>query len=282
MKKERYDLVFGFGATCGCSLTLRRAGLQLLSFPGDWTAPVWHDETHPRLQHDLRQRVDYFCGDKEVFFRPEDFRFRAPHPWNGKDVYYNERTLYVFNHDFPQGGDFAAELPGVVAKYRRRYERLTELIRGSKRVLVVRMDIPSGDRPKATLDDCRYARGRLRETYPGVEFDFALVSYDPGRPYERLTEERTEDGIYHYGFDFANPKPGADPYQPDLGKTGRLFAERFEVREYRTKAEIAAHRLAVRRKKWAKVGATGPFGYFWKKLLAVLTGGKLSPKAKEK
>ena len=71
MKKERYDLVFGFGATCGCSLTLRRAGLQLLSFPGDWTAPVWHDETHPRLQHDLRQRVDYFCGDKEVFFRPD-------------------------------------------------------------------------------------------------------------------------------------------------------------------------------------------------------------------
>ena len=270
MEKENYDLAFGFGATCGCSQTLRRAGLQYLSVPGDWTGIVWSDATHPRLEHDLRLRADVFCQGPGEMFSSADLHFRGAHPENGKDVYYNERLRYVFNHDFPGGGDLTVELPKVVAKYERRYRRLTDLIRRSGRVLVVRMDIPSDDRPKTSLDDCRYARQKLREMFPSTTFDFVLLSFEKGRSYENLVDETTEDGIRHFAFDYAATAPGADPYQPDLAKSSRLFVERFSVSDYRTPEEIAAHRLANRRKKWAKVGATGPIGYFLRKNLPFL------------
>ena len=268
MNKRHYDLAFGFGAVCGCSLTLRRAGLQYLSFPGDWTAPVWFDETHPRIEHDLRKRADLFCNGLDELFLPGDFRFLRSHPWNGKDIYCNIRHQYTFNHDFPAGGDFASEMPKVKTKYFRRYERLIGLIRSSKRVLVVRMDMPHPERPKATLDDCRYARMKLSKKFPGVIFDFVLLSYDQGRTYENRVEEITDDGIFHYAFDYLETKPGKDPWQPDLALTSRHFAERFSVRDYRSPQEIAAHEDIMRRKKWSKYGAKGPLGYFVKKLLS--------------
>ena len=34
--RQTYDLVVPLGYACSCSQTLRRAGLQLVSFPWDW------------------------------------------------------------------------------------------------------------------------------------------------------------------------------------------------------------------------------------------------------
>ena len=264
--KQRYDLAFGLGMTCGCSLTLRKARLQYLSFPGDWTAPVWFNAENPRLRHGLCLRANILCRGLGDFLRLEDLRFDRTHPWNGKDVYFNERTRYVFNHDFPAGGNLAQELPKVQLKYQRRYKRLTDLIRASKRVLAVRIDTPS-DRnwPPTSLDDCRQARKALSEAFPQTTFDFVLLNFEKGRPYGQRTDERTDDGIYHYAFDYSNPKPGADPLLPDLSVTARLLADRFSVRDYRTREEITTHKTERRHKAWAKVGANSSIDFILKK-----------------
>lgn len=275
MEKIGYDLVFGLGSVCGCSMTLRRARLQHLSFPGDWAAPIWYDEDHPRLQHDLRERASCLCRGLDGFFDATDFAFVQPHPWNGMNIYCNKKTRYYFAHDFPATQEFAAALPSVAAKYQRRYQRLVDLIRSSQRVLVVRMDIPSDSRPKATLDDCRFARQLLSETFAPTTFDFALLSYEKGRPYEKMLDERTDDGIYHFAFDFSNPEPGKDALLPNITLTAQLLASRFSVREYRTPEEIAAHKAAARRKKLAKAGVNSQLGYLWKKAVLALRG--LSP-----
>lgn len=244
-KRLQYDLILPVGQACGCSLTLRRANLQLLSFPGDWTGPVWGNAEHPPLEHDLRNRIDTLLEPPTDFFAPEAFVQHKAISNTGKQVYVNERTQYVFNHDFTIGRDFADELPKVVARYRKRRNRLFEAIRASHRVLVVRIDIPGGKFP-ATLDDCRYARERLSRAFPAVAFDLALLSYEEGRPFAERTFDEVDPGLFRLAFDFYDHRH-ALPNQPDLARTASALQEHFAVIDYRTpeeRAQFAAREAA--------------------------------------
>lgn len=248
--KRNYDLVFGIGQACGCSLSLRHANLQYLSFPGDWTAPVWGDAEHPSPEHDLRNRVDVLCDGDAAFFAADDFFFEQSIASTGKDCYVNHRTHYKFNHDFPLGCDFKAELPKIADKYARRKARLFELIGKSRRVLVVRMDIPGGSHP-TSLDDCRYARERLNRRFAPARFDILLVSDEPGRAFADRRFEEVEPGLFHMSFSYVDPKH-ALPNQPDLALTGTALAELFSVTDYRTAEERARFAEQKRREKLAK------------------------------
>ena len=263
MKKTKYDLAFGFGIACSCSETLRRAGLQLLSFPGDWTSPVWgRDFPAPNLV----MRVDWLCrGFDDGFFDPNDFMFSRRIETTHKDAYVNRKTRYVFNHDFPAGCDFAAELPKVAAKYGKRRDRLVTLIRAARRVLVLRLDYPNGQDP-TSLDDCRYAHDRLRQTFPGVDFDFILVQPDPGHKLADRLTERPEPWLTRLAFDYTDPKSGNNPLYPDLTLTAAAVGAFATVRDYRTPDEKRLHALNRRRKRWASLGATSAFGYQLRRL----------------
>lgn len=248
--KRKYDLVFGFGLACGCSQSLRRAKLQYLSFPGDWTSPLAEGAGRPAPDCVLRHRVDVLCDGDADFFKPEDFFFERSVESTQKDVYINRRTRYIFNHDFPIGGDFAANLPKVAAKYARRRERLFELIGRSRRVLAVCVDIPGGKNP-VSLDDCRYARERLNRRFPSAKFDFCLLSDEPGRSFAKRTFEEVEPGLFHLSFGFLDPTH-ALPNQPDLKLTSAALAEQFEVADYRTEEEKARFAEQKLREKLAK------------------------------
>lgn len=259
--KRKYDLIFGLGQACGCSHSLRKAGLQYLSFPGDWTAPVWWDATHPKIERDLRLRVDVLCGkDNAEFFRAEDFKSQGIVSNTDRDVYANTRTRYMFNHDFPFGCDFEKELPKVAARYRKRRDRLFAAIRQSKNVLAVRMDIPGGDLP-ADLDDCRYALAKLNENFAPTRFDVLLVTYDPTTPFERRTFEVVEDGLFHLSFDFLDRKRTDLPNQPDLALTSAALAEHFAVRDYRTRDERRHWKEKRLRERLRNSGAKSVFQY---------------------
>ena len=248
--KRNYDLVFGIGQACGCSLSLRHANLQHLSFPGDWTGPVWGNAEHPAPEHDLRNRVDILCDGDVGFFAADDFFFERSIESTGKDCYVNRRTHYKFNHDFSLGGDFNAELPKVADKYARRKARLFGLIGKSRRILVVRMDIPGGRYP-TTLDDCRYARERLNRRFAPAQFDILLVSDESGRAFADRRFEEVEPGFFHLEFGYADPTHPL-PNQPDLALTGPALAELFSVTDYRTAEERARFEERKRREKLAK------------------------------
>lgn len=252
MERIAYDLIFGMGQACGCSQTLRRAGLQFLSFPGDWTAPVFESPDYPAFEHDFRNRCETLISPPADFFAGDDFVKQIAVSNTGKQVYVNGKTRYVFNHDFTIGNDFETELPHVIARYRKRRERLLELIRSSKRVLVVRIDIPEGKYP-ASLDDGRYVRRRLSEAFPGVTFDVALLSYDKTIPFEKRTYEEVEAGLYHLAFNFYDHQH-ALPNQPALALTSAALAEHFAVTDYRSDEErmaFVAHEKEAKAKKRA-------------------------------
>ena len=158
--KMEYDLVFGFGPACSCSQTLRRAGLQLLSFPFDWIGPA---VKLPGRDEDVRHRTDLLASNFHDWLHQEDFEYQGDHT-NGKAKYWNNRLQLVFLHDFPIGVPLSESFPDVTAKYAHRTERLLSLIHRSKRILVARLDRPDLDY-RTPLDECRYARDTLSKAF---------------------------------------------------------------------------------------------------------------------
>lgn len=263
MAKLKYDLIFGFGPACSCSQTLRRAGLQLLSFPFDWIGPEFGT---PKWEHDIRDRADLVASGFSSSLREEDFVYHGDHT-NGKAKYFNTHFGLVFLHDFPQGVPLAESFPSVLAKYKRRERRLLELIRASRRVLVARLDRPDLDY-RTPLEDCRYVRETLARAFAPIEFDVLLLQPDSSVPFGSQALETVEPGLFRMKFDYYDRRPGAERMFPRLDYTAAAVAEHFAVREYRTKAEIAAHRAKEQRKRWAKYGASSAWQYRWHKLLS--------------
>lgn len=258
--RKKYELAFGLGMACSCSEALRRAGLQYLSFPGDWTVPSWNEDNRPSVEYSLPYRVRMLVLPSADFFAGENFVNLHSVSNTGCEIYANTKTRYVFNHDFPSGCNFDEELPKVATKYRRRYDRLRSLIRASKKVLVLRVDRP--DAPlKTPFEDAREVVDLLNRTYAPTRFEMLILSYEKGRSVKDLKVEPFGDDITRWTFDYKNPKPNALSHEIHVPLVGELLASRFAVRDYRTSDERKSHAKAKRLARYQRVGATTALGY---------------------
>lgn len=267
MGKQQYDLVFGLGMACSCSETLRLAGLQLLSFPYDWVAVPAPNLSDQR--HELVNRVHEVCNGFPSWLQPADFEFQGASSAKGKDRYFNQKLGLVFLHDFPAAMPFAESFPKIRDKYRRRADRLTELIHGARNVLIVRIDRP--DSPVATdIADCQSALTELAHAFKQTTFDFLLFSFEANRSIERMKSETFDPHLTRHVFDYKDQRPGAQGYQPDLPLLANFLKSRFTVRDYRTKDEKKRFKERHRRERFAKFGAKNRLEYEFKRLLARL------------
>lgn len=250
--KRRFDLIVGLGPACSCSMILRRANLQHLSFPYDWLTPRANT---PEYEADLVHRADWIVREFGDWLRAEDLkRFERPadHP---KDCYFNDRLNLLFIHDFPIGSDFAAEFPKVKAKYDRRIGRLLDLIRGARRVLILRVDRP--DLATSTrIEDCKTAVRALSEKFAPTAFELLLLHCERGRAYADRLETDHGDGVRSLVFDYHDDRPEIPSFQPNIGMVAQILAARFTVRDYRTPAERAEKKRRDRRNEYARFGAT--------------------------
>ena len=231
LSRTRYDLIVPMGRACSCTQTLRRAGLQHLSFPFDWIAL-------PRAAGpDVRCRADAICEGFHKNLVAEDFEPIETLPAHAHNRYQSRSTGFIYLHDFPKDVPFDAAFPKVREKYARRHDRLVRLIEESPRVLLVLLDRPGAQ--YATPDeDCRYAWRRMAERFPRTKFDFLHLSYAEGLPIWNL-RERVADGFTDAAFDYRDYLPGRLPDAVDLNLAAHYFRDRFSVRDYRTPQEKA-------------------------------------------
>ena len=162
------------GGACSCSQTLREADLQFLSFPFDW---VILSETD-----DLRRRVETIANGFAGWFEKGDLRKIGVYEPGNKDIYRNNVTGTIFNHEFWRDEDLDRAYPAVRAKYDRRIRRFLGLLASSKEILVVRIDRPD-QMPPTSDAECREALRRLRELYPSARFDMLHLARTEGVPF---------------------------------------------------------------------------------------------------
>ena len=246
---RKFDLILPIGEACCCSQSLRTAGLQFASFPWDWLAV-----------RDLGKVVEINCAGGADFMRIEDMERLEPREGHPMDFYSNNRLGIHHNHDFPRGVPLEESFPAVAEKYRRRFNRQTRLIEDSKLpVLLLRIDSPIMG--ATTLDECRCARRRLSERFPGKTFEFCLFSLDTERPFASRIEEEVEPGFLHVAFDYRDRRPGAASYNVDQRAIAEVLRSRFAVRDYRTAEEKRRYADARKAEKYAKAGVDSVLGY---------------------
>lgn len=255
--KRKYDLAFAMGRACSCSQALRAAGLQFASFPFDWAEPLGPDS--------LEVLVETIYSDFANWFEKEDLVCPSKDEqatWDSSeaDAYHNQRTGFLFPHDFARGSELDRDYDEVAKKYRRRIARLYELIKSAKRVLLVRMDTPAL-KFVTSANVCVDARARLMAKFPGVAFDFIYLTIDPSRPFARRLEEEVSEGVTHVAFDYACHRPEAPGYMTETHQVAKVLHARAKVRSYLTREERRNYVMKRRQARWAKYGAKSFWGY---------------------
>ena len=254
---KTYDLIVPLGFACSCSQILRRAGLQLASFPWDWVG------TPPPSE-----RCRLICTGFKDWMNLEDLQWAGKNDTFGHEEVRNVRTGLIIMHDFAQGVSIEEQYPAIAEKYTRRIARLDKLLKESKKILLVHIDTPVSPRP-LPVEDCQKAIETMSAKYPNAEFNFLLLNLEPGRSIENRVDETPLPGVRRIAFDFKGYAPGTPAYGIEINMIADLLEREYRVRDYRTKEEIASFRKARNKKRNAKLarkmeelGATTPLQYW--------------------
>ena len=254
---DQYDLIVPLGYACSCSQSLRRAKLQLASFPWDWVGVPPPSE-----------RCRLICDGFKNWMNLEDLKWAGINDTFGHEEVLNTRTGLIIMHDFITGVPIEDQYPTIAAKYARREARLDRLLKTSKRVLLVSIDTPVSPAP-VPPEDGRKSIEIMSAAYPNASFDFLLLNLDIGRAKEDRIDEKPVPGVRRIAFDYKSYAPDAPSYGVDISMLAEFLRSEYSVRDYRTKEEIAAFqktRAAKRSKKLQKkmdaVGAKTKTQYF--------------------
>lgn len=226
---RKYDLIFGTGGSCRCSMGLREAGLQLLSFPYDWNPGP-----------DFVTRCAYLADGFPNWLDRDQLQLTNPEEREGLLHYKNLKTGFTFIHDFLAQQQFDEQYPAVKARYDRRISRFQGLLERAQTVLVVWVNVV-GDQYQ--LDAAGAQRGReiLQKRWPSKKIDVLLLDFQEGVAYKHAQEEG-QDGVRLVTFDYKDRSPGEDSWMADQYVLGKWFKREYQIDDYRTPEEIAAWR----------------------------------------
>jgi len=229
--KKKYDVVFSIGEDCNCSIALRKAKLQLLSFPADWIGLKPEDSPSPKTHSCPQARIDAICADFEHWFEKEDFEFLSQsegHP----AAYKNTRTGWLYYHDFAAFTPFDIAYPPVREKYDRRTSRFLGLLRNARAMLFVQMDRPTQTCP-TTVSEFQGWHKQLSEKFPGKTVDGLLIRLNKSDSTAQPRLTQIAPGQMLLEFDYRHNDPAQPPYQPDFDLLSKVLRRHFSVRNYR-------------------------------------------------
>lgn len=147
--QKKYDLIFGIGEACSCTESLRRANLQICSFPFDWL-----------YGSDFIGRCKILTSKFHRFIEKNDLADTGKtnlDTHNLCEVYHNTYNDITFNHDFPANLNFQEAYLPIRQKYNRRINRLLSQIENSSKILIVYIETPTANHK--TVSDATVQEG---------------------------------------------------------------------------------------------------------------------------
>lgn len=230
-EKKTYDLAFGLGYSCGASQALRDAGLQFASFPLDWVGSPGIVQSAETVVNGFAHWIDRDALELVDVRRGSGFNTR---------IYRNRITGFGFSHEFGDFQSFDESYPKVVAMYGRRIARLSNLLKTSRRVLLVYLELPF--RACAERGDVLRARRLLAEKHPDSVFDLLYVFEDPACAVPRVVSE--DDGVTVLALDYRMFDHGEVTHFVRTDALTSYLRQNVTVRDYRTEAERARRQSA--------------------------------------
>ena len=201
------------GEACSCTSALRRAGLQFASYPFDWIAGL----TFVERASIVHSHFDSFLTIADL----KDTNNTNGDPENPCQIYYNQKTGVMHNHDFPVGIPLEISFPKVETKYKNRCNRLYQTIEQAQTVLAVYIETPIPTHPTITDADIQQGHHLLAQTFPGKQISLLYLTNRVGKP-EKI---KISDNITRLYLDYKRKKPGGYDYSVDSQVLNKVFCD---------------------------------------------------------
>lgn len=224
--KKKYDVIFGIGEACSCSATLRKASLQIASYPLDWLYGT-----------QFKARVDILCSKFNRFIEKEDLQFHDITRSISCDAYGNSYNNLIFNHDFPMGEKLDDSYPAIKAKYDRRIQRLLSGIDNAQNVLIMYMETPNC---AVITSDSEIIEGyqKIKAQYPHKNITLLYWKQDNSYKPRQYKMDTLADDVIKITANYKNQAEDAVPYGIDVRFTSGLLRKYFSLNvslKYRAK-----------------------------------------------
>lgn len=253
-----YDFTFGLGQNCANAAYMSGWNLRMFSSPFDWL-----DGRHAGLA----VCVDLICNDFRGFLEKSAL-VQVDNPMGeiddkNCDYYRDTKTGFFAMHEFPHGVPLDVSYPQVMAKLRRRIDRLYANVRTAKRTLLIYWSRYESV-PDAQLRDLA---ARLRAKFAGAAVDLLVIEHDDAANGIQRAEA-LEDGVYRVvgrffvkrtdnlvmGDERLNGQVyGAIPKMWSLRVMGfKRNAQRAAIRAFASLCPVKARRKALRKRLMLK------------------------------
>lgn len=219
---KEYDLIFSIGGGCATSKQLRARELQFLSFPFDWLFQINSAPSHiPALQKCFEEDFKNWLKKENLEPLIGDERGTSELEHQYKDT----ENGFRYIHDFHFSIDDEREYKKVKAKYKRRINRLLNIIKKSKNVLLI-LDC----KYEIDVKNCENLLKSLKNKFSNTNFDFIAMNFC-----EKKQEIFEKDNIliYKYTRSYLDTDYFGLPVEWDflngikLSKAGRLMQKQF-------------------------------------------------------
>jgi len=181
-----YDFAFGLGQNCANAAYMAGWNLRTCSSPFDWL---------DGRKAGLAVCVDLICRDFDGFLdraslKPMENKL-GPIDDKNCDYYEDTKNGFMAMHEFPRGVPLDESYPKVMAKHRRRIERLYARVRAAKRTLFVYWS------RFESVPDARLLElvVRLRAKFEGSAVDLLVIENKDGADGIESASELA-DGVY--------------------------------------------------------------------------------------
>lgn len=193
--KKKYDFIVSIGEACICSESLRKAMMQIKSYPFDW---IKSHDIITNIEIILNNFQDFFNKDylqEKYINKPKDDNER-----NWSYVYTNTKYNLDLIHDFRYGIEFEENYKNVVEKYQRRIDRFYKSIENSKSVLLVYIERPKTEEQITDLNLLVEYQQKLAEKFPDKCIDILYFRMDWERKYKNRIEKQLSDHVTYLQF----------------------------------------------------------------------------------
>lgn len=155
-KLQPYDEVVSLGTKCQVAIQIEHNGIRKLAYPFDWLVSPFDSLT------------SFIINDGTHFLDRDKLDYKGVYPGN-PPYHHVEDTHYGFIilHEL-LGPDAVENYTQVKTKYKRRIERLFNLLQSDKKVLFIRTSI--------TREEAIYLDNVLHTKYPQLEYTLLALN----------------------------------------------------------------------------------------------------------
>lgn len=184
--KNKYDCVFSLGSACFCAEMLAKAKLRVFSSPFDWIGCS-----------NFKNRMDFICNDFEGFINKEYLKKTGETEYPEEcDVYKDEKTGFIFKHDFPKGMELSKGYEIVKEKFDRKNNRLIKKLKESKHSLIVYMCYHEMEEP---VEDLIEMSKKINEHFNKQTIDVVLVVHNSELKIDEMKIDKVSENAYRIG-----------------------------------------------------------------------------------